>query len=215
VCGSVEEPKPVKVDAIKMVGHKIMSDIQKLEREKRLKRREEMKVKSSPLQKKRNMPAKKGERPIDPQPASEGRPCQREVEVPIITEAPQMGEAVSEALPLALVQSNGIGNVQSVSSFLQSPVVQFILENEMHIRPGQVSIWSQINDWGIVERRIQIERPLQGNFVTIIPKFSNHFIIVTYPGIEEAPPCQVYQLLRTEDLRLIHLKSKSSCKKSE
>jgi len=42
-----------------------------------------------------------------------------------------MGEAVSEALPLAVLPSNGIGNVQSISSFLQSPAVQFILENEM------------------------------------------------------------------------------------
>ena len=42
-----------------MDGHKIMSDIQKLEREKQLKQREEMKSKASPLHKKRNMLARK------------------------------------------------------------------------------------------------------------------------------------------------------------
>ena len=82
-----------------------------------------MKSKASPLHKKRNMPAKKGDRPTDPQPMREGRLCEREVEVPVITEAPQMGEAISEALPLAVVPLNGIGNVQSISLFLQSPAV--------------------------------------------------------------------------------------------
>jgi len=98
-----------------------------------------MKTKASPLHKKRNMPARKGDRPTDPQPASEGRPCEREVEVPMITEAPQMGEAVSKALPLMVFLSNFIGNVHSISPFLQSPDVQFILEREMQIRPGQAS----------------------------------------------------------------------------
>jgi len=49
-----------------MVGHKLMPDIQKLEREKWIKRREEMKMKASPLHKKQNMPARKGDRPTDP-----------------------------------------------------------------------------------------------------------------------------------------------------
>ena len=129
---------------------------------------------------------------------SEGQLCKREVEVPVITEAPQMGEAVSEALPLAVFSSNSIENAQSISSFLKSPAVQFILENEMQIRPVQASIWSQINEWGFVERRIQIERPLHGNFVTITPEFSNHFIIVTYPGIGEAPPLPSLSIVENE-----------------
>ena len=116
-----------------------------------------MKTKANRLHKKRNMPAKKGDRPTDPQLAREGRSCEREVEVPVITEAPQMGEVVSEALPLTVSPLNGIGNVQSISPFLQSPTIQFILESEIHIRPGQASIWSQINEWGFVERIIQIE----------------------------------------------------------
>ena len=82
-----------------------------------------MKTKASLLHKKRNMPAKKDDRPIDPQPEREGRPREREVEVPMITEAPQMGEEIFEALPLAVFQSNGIENVQSISPFLQSPAV--------------------------------------------------------------------------------------------
>lgn len=60
----------------------------------------------------------------------------------------------------------------------------------MQIRPGQASIWSQLNEWGFVERRIQIERPLHGIFFTITPEFSNHFIIISYPRIGEAPPLQ-------------------------
>ena len=62
-----------------------------------------MKTKASLLHKERNMPTKKGDWPKDPQPTSEGRPCEREVEVPMITEAPQMGEVVSEALPLVIL----------------------------------------------------------------------------------------------------------------
>jgi len=56
------------------------------------------------------------------------------------------------------------------------------------IRPGQTSMWSQVSGWGFIDRRIQIERPLQGNYVTIAPDSSNQFIVVSYPGIGEAPP---------------------------
>ena len=101
-----------------------------------------MKRKESSLQKKQNMPKKRSDRPTDIQPAREGRPREREVEVPRITEAPQIGEVTSEALPLAVVQSNGIGNAQSISPFLNSPAVQYILESEMQIRLHQASIWS-------------------------------------------------------------------------
>ena len=84
----LKEPESVEVKTIEMAGHKSMSDIQKLEREKRLKRREERKMKASLLHRKRNMLSMKGDRPIDPQPASEGRPCEEEVEALTITEAP-------------------------------------------------------------------------------------------------------------------------------
>lgn len=181
-------------------SHKLLLDIQKLEREKRIKRREEMKTKASPLQKKWNMPKKRSDRPTDPQPASEGRPSEREVEVLTITETPQMGEAVPGALPLVVIQINGIGNDHSISPFLNSPSIQHILESEMRIRPSQASIWSQVNGWGFIERRIQIECPLHGNYVTITPEFSNHFIIVSYLGIREAPPLPSLSLI--ENARL-------------
>lgn len=51
-----------------------------------------------------------------------------------------MGEVVFEASPLALVPSNGIETVQSVSPFLQFPFVQFILENEMYILENEMYI---------------------------------------------------------------------------
>lgn len=45
-----------------------------------------------------------------------------------------------------------------------------------------------MSGWGFVNRRIQIECPLQGNYVTIAPDSSNQLIIVSYPGIGKAPP---------------------------
>ena len=71
-----------------MPGHKLSPDIQKLEHEKRIKKREEMKKNANPLQKKWNMTKKRNDRPIDPQPASEGRPGEREAEVLTTIEAP-------------------------------------------------------------------------------------------------------------------------------
>ena len=147
-----------------------------------------MKANASPFPENQLMSKERNDRPIDPQPASEGRPGEREVEVSTTIEAPQLGEAVPGALPLAVVQTNGVGNAQSRSPFLNSPTIQQILESELRIRPGQASIWSQANAWGFIKRRIQIEHPLQGNYVTIAPDSSNQFIVVSYPGIGKEPP---------------------------
>ena len=95
------------------------------------------------------MPKRKGDRSIDPQPTREGRSCKREVEVPVMTKAPQMGETTSKALPLVVLRSNGIGNAQSISPFLNSPVVQYILESEMQIRPGLASNLESIERVGL------------------------------------------------------------------
>ena len=94
-----------------------------------------MKANASPLPKIRLMSKESEDRLIDPQPASEGRPGEREVEVSSTIEAPQMGEAVPEALPLAIVPTNDVGNVQSRFPFLISPTVQHIFKSARWIRP--------------------------------------------------------------------------------
>ena len=147
-----------------------------------------MKANASPLPQKRLMSKERNDRPIDPQPASEGRPGEREVEDSTTIDVPQMGEAVPGASPLAIVPTTAVGCAQSISPFLISPAVQHIFESARWIRPGQTSTWSQVSGWGFIDRRIQIERPLQGNYVTIALDSSNQSIIVSYPGIGEAPP---------------------------
>ena len=108
-----------------------------------------------------------------------------------------MGEAVSEALPLEIVPTCDVGNVQSRFPFLISPAVQHIFESARWIRPGQTSMWSQVSGWGFIDSRIQIERPRHGNYVTIAPDSSNQSIVVSYPGIGEAPPLPSLLLSKT------------------
>lgn len=92
-----------------MPGHKLSPDIQKLEREKRIKKMEEMKANASPLPKKWLISKERNDQPIDPQSVSEGRSGEREVEVSTTIEAPQLGEAVPGALPLAIVPTKDVG----------------------------------------------------------------------------------------------------------
>ena len=119
----------------------------------------------------------------------------REVEGSTSVELPQLGEAVFDALPLALVPTNETGHTPSVFPFLLSPAIQRIFKSTRWIRPGQTSAWSQGSGWGFIDRRMHIERPLDGNYVTIAPDSHNQSVIVAYPGMGEALPLP-RQLLR-------------------
>ena len=109
-----------------MLGRKLSPEHQKLERERRIKKREEMKANASPLQKTWILSTERDGQPIDPQPASESRPGEREVEDSTADNAFQMGEVVPEALPLVIASTKEAGNVPSVFPFLILPAIQRI-----------------------------------------------------------------------------------------
>lgn len=107
----------------------------------------------------------------------------------------QLGEAVLEALPLAIGSTKDAGHVLSIFPFLIPPAIQRIFQSASWIRSSQMPTWSQVNGWGFIDTRMHIERPLYGNYVTMALESANQNIIVAYPSIGEAPPLP-RQLLR-------------------
>ena len=177
-----------------MLGRKLSPEHQKLERDRRIKKREEMKANASPLPKTRSLSPDRDGRPIDPQPASESRPGEREVEDSTADNAFQMGEAVPEALPLVLASTKEAGHVSPIFPFLIPPAIQRIFQSARWIRSSQTPTWSPVNGWGFLDTRMNIERPPCSNYVAMAPDSANQNIIVAYPGIREAPPLPIHLL---------------------
>lgn len=171
-----------------MLGRKLSPEQQKLERERRIKKREEMKANASPLQKTQILSTEWDGRPIDPQPASESQSGEREVEDSTTDNDSPMGEAVPEALPLVIASTKEAGHVPSTFPFLIPPAVQRIFQSARWIRSSPTPTWSPENGWGFLDTRMYIECPPCSSYVAMAPNSTNQNIIVAYPGIREAPP---------------------------
>lgn len=74
---------------------------------------------------------------------------------------------------------------------VQSPSVQQIIEIDLHIRYGQASIWSQLNENGKIIARLMIQTPLQGNWIVITLEFGSNNILIQFPNLMEVAPLLV------------------------
>ena len=63
-----------------------------------------------------------------------------------------------------------------------------ILERYVHIKPHQASIWSQLDDQGQIRERLMIQRPLQENWIVIMPKVWSNNIIIQFLYLMEVSP---------------------------
>ena len=161
-------------------------DIQKIEREKRLKKRQELRELASPLRIKRKMkppvptrprtllesmersPAKSGEvsskgsmeQANNPPNSMERRPEER-------------GEASSSSSVVEMVQIE-VATLENTSSMINQglaivvgnnsyALVADILQRDLRIEPGEASIWSRLDELGQIMAKLMIQRPVFGN----------------------------------------------------
>ena len=146
-------------------------DIQKLEREKRLKKRQEIRELTSPLRIKRRMKPPVPTRPRTLPKSMERRPKEKgEVSSEISTEEPnnppesmerrpeERGEASSSSSAVGVVQieaatlentlsliNQGLEIITGNNSYAS---VADILQRDLRIEPGEATIWSQLDKLG-------------------------------------------------------------------
>jgi hypothetical protein len=191
------------------------ADIQKIEREKRQKKREEMCNIASPLKIKRKMKAHILTRSKYLPESRESQPVERKGEVlsKNSTDTPKDLSKSRESWPEerkdeASSSSSMVGVVQiemTTSEILSDILVQNqelaiatadnayssvgnILQIDLRIEPGEASIWSWLDVLGQISARLMIYRPLYGNWVIITPKFGSHNIIIQYSNPMVIPP---------------------------
>ena len=67
--------------------------------------------------------------------------------------------------------------------------VGIILQRDLQIKPGEASIWSQLDALGQISSKLMIHITLYGNWVVITPEFGSHNIIILYSNPTTFPPC--------------------------
>lgn len=195
-------------------------DIQKLEREKRMKKCQEIREITSPSRIKRKMkppvltrarnlpelmerwPKEKGEvsseisieEPKDPPKSTE-----RQLE--------ERGEAWLSSSMVKMVQIE-VATLENTSSMLNQGLaivmenntyasVADILQRDLRIELGEETIWSRPNELGWITTRLMIQRPIFGNWVVIMPEFGSQNIIIQYSNLAVNPPPPLTSTINT------------------
>ena len=164
-----------------------MSDIQKQERDERQQRREARCERAAGLSREQNP----RETDREENPLELGHDRQEEgVEQEVSLREEEVWIEQPEALQLT-APSEGT----TLLPLNPHTRIQTIVEDDLRIRAGDYSIWSQLGDDTYTGRHIVICRPFEGNWVTIQVAPSLQSIHLLLPTQEGAPPRQV-QLLK-------------------
>jgi hypothetical protein len=190
-------------------------DIQKLEREKRLEKRQEIRELTSPLRIKRRMKPPIPTRPRTLLESMERRPEEKgEVSLEISTEEPndpsesmerrleERGKASSSSSTVMMVQIEAT-TLENMSSMINEGIaivmtnntyasVVDILQRDLRIEHGEATIWNRLDELGRITARLMIQRLVFGNWVVIMPEFGSQNIIIQYSDPTVNPPCQHY-----------------------
>ena len=191
------------------------TDIQKIEREKRQEKREELRDIASPLKTKRKLKSHISTRPKYLPESRERRPDERKGEFMLedSTIVPKDLSELRENRPEerkdeASSSSSIVGVIQTTSEILLNIVLQnqelaiatttnpmssyswsgSILQRDLQIKPGEASIWSWLDALGQISSTSMIHKPLYGNSVMITPEFGSYNIIIQYFDSTTSPP---------------------------
>ena len=161
-------------------------DIQKLEREKRLKKQQEIRKLTSPLRIKRNMkppvptqprtlpesmerwPTESGEVSLEGSTEQENNPLEsmerwqeERVEASLSSSVVEMVQKEVVTLEnMSNMINQGLSIVATNNSYAS---VADILQRDLRIEPGEASIWSQLDELGWITARLMIQRLVFGN----------------------------------------------------
>ena len=167
----------------RIVSHKGTMDFQKIEREKRLQRREERRERAIALQRGMNTRVVDQER----NPPESGHDRQEEG---VEEEASPMEEYLwleqREALQIEVPQE-----VRPLSPTNPSTRIQTIVEEDLKLRAGDFGIWSRLDNEKNDDNHLLIRRPEEGNWVTLQELPSNQSIQLLYLTHEGATPYQI------------------------
>ena len=158
-----------------IVLYESMSDIKRIERDERQQRREARQERAAELQRNPR------ETDHDDVPPESGHDRRREGEEEEGSpKDDEMWIEQPEALQL-IVPDEGV----TLSTVSPRTRIQTIIEDDLRLRAGDITLWSRLGDEPYPGRHLVIRRPIEGNWVTFqtAPSFwSIHLLLSTVEG---------------------------------
>ena len=192
--------------------------IQKIEREKRQKKCEELHEVASPLKTQRKTKSHFPTRPKDLLELRESRPDGRKGEVlsensinapkdlsesresqpeegkdEASSSSSTIGVILTETTTLEILSNILTENQELAITTTANPMdtyssVGSILQRDLWIKPGEASIWIRLDVLGQISVRLMVHRPLYGNWIVITLEFGSHNIIIQYSNLTAISP---------------------------
>ena len=158
-----------------------MSDIKRIERDERQKKREARRERAAELQ---QNPRETDHDEVPPE-SGHDRRTEGEEEEAVSPEDDEIWIEQPEALQV-IVPDEGV----TLSTVNPRTRIQNIIEDDLRLRAGDITLWSRLGDEPYPGRHLVIRRPIEGNWVTFqtAPSFrSIHLLLPTHEGTPPLP----------------------------
>lgn len=92
---------------------------------------------------------------------------------------------LSDSVNIIVIDDFETTIIEASLESLQSPTMRETLDYDLHIEPDRASILSRLNVEGCIINRIMIQRPENGNWVSIITEGGSNTILIQFLDIME------------------------------